>query len=59
MSIQDWDPDRTGLPGDAVFEAVVRDIQTAFEKKTLGRAGRRLNTYWSLSGSYPKMAGYR
>ena len=43
VSIQDWDPDRMGLPGEAVFEALVRDIQTAFEKKTLGRAGRRLN----------------
>ena len=43
VSIQDWDPDRTGLPDEAVFEALVRDIQTAFEKKTLGRAGRRLN----------------
>ena len=43
VSIQDWDPDRTGLPGEAVFEALVRDVQTAFEKRTLGRAGRRLN----------------
>lgn len=42
-SIQDWDPDRMGLPGEAVFEALVRDIQTAFKEKTLGRIGRRLN----------------
>ncbi len=43
VAIRDWDPDRAGLPGEAVFEALVRDIQSAFEDKTLGRAGRRLN----------------
>ena len=43
VAIQDWDPDRTGLPDEAVFEALVHDLQTGFEKKTLGRAGRRLN----------------
>ena len=42
-SIQDWEPDRAGLPGEAVFEALVRDVQTAFNDKTLGRIGRRLN----------------
>ena len=43
VAIQDWDPDRTGLPGEAVFKALVHDIQTAFKEKTLGRVGRRLN----------------
>ena len=42
-SIQDWNLDRERLPGEAVFEALVRDIQTAFKDRTLGRVGRRLN----------------
>ena len=42
-SIQDWDPDRERLPGEVVFEALVRDVKTAFEDRTLGRVGRRLN----------------
>ena len=43
VAIQDWDPDRAKLPDEAVFEALVRDIQTAFKDRTLGRVGRRLN----------------
>ncbi len=43
VAIQDWDPDRAKLPDEAVFEALVRDIKTAFEDRTLGRVGRRLN----------------
>ncbi|MCY4486567.1 MAG: ABC transporter permease [Deltaproteobacteria bacterium] len=42
-SIQDWDPDRERLPDEAVFEALVRDIHTAFKDRALGRVGRRLN----------------
>ena len=43
VAIQDWDPDRAKLPDEAVFEALVRDIQAAFKDRTLGRVGRRLN----------------
>ena len=42
-SIQDWDPDRAGLPDEAVFEALVHDVQAAFDDRTLGRVARRLN----------------
>ena len=42
-SVRDWDPDRAGLPDESVFEALVRDIQTAFKDRTLGRVARRLN----------------
>ena len=34
---------QTWLPGEAVFEALVGDIQKAFKDRTLGRVGRRLN----------------
>ena len=43
LAIQSWDPASETLPEEFVFEAVVLDIQEAFKKKTLGRAGRRLN----------------
>ena len=43
MAIQSWDPASETLPEDFVFEAIVLDIQESFKKKTLGRAGRRLN----------------
>ena len=43
LAIQSWDPASETLPEDFVFEAIVLDIQVAFKKKTLGRAGRRLN----------------
>ena len=43
LAIQSWDPASETLPEDFVFEAIVLDIQESFKKKTLGRAGRRLN----------------
>jgi putative spermidine/putrescine transport system permease protein len=43
VAIQDWDEESGELPGEAVFEAMVKDIQVSFKDKTLGRAGRRLN----------------
>ncbi len=43
VSIQDWDPDHSELPDEAVFKALVLDIQAAFKDRTLGRVGRRLN----------------
>ncbi len=58
-SIQDWDPDRAGLPDEAVFEAAVRDIQAAFRDKTLGRAGRRLNYEKPGMSSLFRRAGRR
>ena len=42
-SIQAWDAQGSELPDEAVFEALVRDMQAAFKDKTLGRVGRRLN----------------
>ncbi len=42
-AIQGWDTASTNLPDEAVFEALVLDIQEASKKKVLGRAGRRLN----------------
>ncbi len=42
-AIQDWNPAGNWLPGEAAFEALVRDIQQAFKDRTLGRVGRRLN----------------
>lgn len=42
-AIQGWDTADTNLPDEAVFEALVLDIQEASKKKVLGRAGRRLN----------------
>ncbi len=43
VAIQSWDPLSDELPGEAVFEALARDIQKAFRDKTLGRVARRLN----------------
>ena len=43
IAIQSWDPASELLPQEFVFEAIVLDIQESFKKKTLGRAGRRLN----------------
>ena len=43
VAIQTWDSKSTELPGEPVFEALVLDIQAAYEQKTLGRVGRRLN----------------
>ena len=43
VAIQDWDPEGTELPGEAVFEALVHDMRAAAEERTLGRVGRRLN----------------
>ncbi|MCY4420587.1 MAG: ABC transporter permease [Gammaproteobacteria bacterium] len=43
VTIQAWDAQGGELPDEAVFEALVRDMQAAFKDKTLGRVGRRLN----------------
>ena len=43
LAIQTWEADGTELPGEAVFEALVRDMQAAAKERTLGRVGRRLN----------------
>ncbi len=42
-ALADWDETTGDLPPEAAFEAAVRDIQVAFEAKTLGRLARRLN----------------
>ena len=36
VSIQDWDPDHTGLPGEAVFEALVRGPSDGVREKDTG-----------------------
>ncbi len=43
VSIQGWDAIGAYLPDEAVFEALVLDMHSAFKEKTLGRVGRRLN----------------
>ena len=43
IAIQAWDANSMELPGESIFEALVLDVQAAYEKKTLGRVGRRLN----------------
>ena len=43
VAIQAWDANSTELPDEPIFEALVLDVQAAYEKKTLGRVGRRLN----------------
>ena len=43
VAIQAWDAQGSELPDEAVFEALVQDMQAAFKEKTLGRVGRRLN----------------
>ena len=43
VAIQAWDANSTELPDESIFEALVLDVQAAYEKKTLGRVGRRLN----------------
>ena len=43
LAIQDWDPRSAEVPGEDVFKALALDMRTAFEEKTLGRVGRRLN----------------
>ncbi len=48
-AIEDWDPKASELPGEAVYEAMVKDIQIGFEEKTLGSLARRLN--YDLTGS--------
>ncbi|MBB3064617.1 ABC transporter permease [Limibacillus halophilus] len=48
-AIEDWDPKASELPSEAVYEAMVKDIQIGFEEKTLGSLARRLN--YDLTGS--------
>ena len=43
LAIQDWDPQSAEIPGEDIFKALALDMRTAFEEKTLGRVGRRLN----------------
>ena len=42
-ALQVWDGVGDELPPESVFEALVEDIHVAFEQKTLGQVGRRLN----------------
>lgn len=48
-ALDDWDPKASELPGEAVFEAMVKDIQIGYEQKTLGSLARRLN--YDLTGA--------
>ncbi len=59
VSIQAWDPAGGWLPGEAVFEALVRDIHEAFKDRTLGRVGRRLNYEKSGMSSLFRKSGRR
>ncbi len=43
VAIQDWNPNGTDLPDEAVFEALTLDIKAGVEARTLGRVARRLN----------------
>ncbi len=43
IAIEHWDPQSAEVPGEDVFKALALDMRTAFEEKTLGRVGRRLN----------------
>ena len=43
VAIQDWNPNGTELPDEAVFEALTLDIKAGVKARTLGRVARRLN----------------
>ena len=43
MALAVWDETGDAFPPDAAYGALARDIAVAYKKKTLGRAGRRLN----------------
>ena len=43
VAIQDWNPNGTELPDEAVFEALTLDIKAGVTARTLGRVARRLN----------------
>ena len=59
VAVQSWDPAASELPNESVFEALVLDIHTAFEERTLGRAGRRLNYEKSGVSSLFRKTGRR
>ncbi len=43
VAIEAWDETSGELPGEAVFEAIVKDMADGKRDKTLGRVARRLN----------------
>ena len=42
-ALKAWDPESGELPPESVYAAMVEDLKTGYEDKTLGSAGRRLN----------------
>jgi putative spermidine/putrescine transport system permease protein len=42
-AIDAWNPDESDIPGEPVFEAIVKDIAAGYEERTIGRVARRLN----------------
>ncbi len=48
VEIEAWDETSGVLPGEAVFEAIVKDMAEGKENKTLGKVARRLN--YEISG---------
>ena len=48
VAIETWDETSNELPGEAVFEAIVKDMAEGRKSKLLGRVARRLN--YEMSG---------
>ena len=44
----DWDLSSSEIPGEATFQALVKDFKAGAEAKTISRLGRRLN--YEMSG---------
>jgi putative spermidine/putrescine transport system permease protein len=42
-AVENWDPATGELPDDAAFGVLAREIATAYDNRTLGRAATRLN----------------
>ncbi len=49
VAIEAWDETSGDLPGEPVFEAIVKDMAEGRKNKTLGRVARRLN--YEVSGA--------
>jgi len=55
--LRDWDLNSSEIPGEDVFQALVKDFKVGAEAKTISRLGRRLNYEKSgMSGLFRKTA---
>ncbi|MEC3860802.1 ABC transporter permease [Mesobacterium sp. TK19101] len=59
VSLKDWDPEKSALPSEAVFEDAYYDLFIASERKTVTRLGSRLNYEMTGASSLFRKSGRR